>query len=63
MFLAWFVLEQFEVIKEFYISQVLLCCDEPNTGWMQILLNIFETFKITIHLIKWLRYEASSVPV
>ena len=41
MLLAWFVLEQFDVIKELYISQVLLCSDEPNTGWMQILFNFF----------------------
>lgn len=55
MLLAWFVLGQFEVIKEFYISQVLLCSDEPNRGWVQIAGTFFfflEALLITNHLIK-----------
>lgn len=44
MLLAWFALGQFGVIKEFYISQVLLCSDEPNGGWAQIFFSTFFFF-------------------
>lgn len=36
MLLAWLVLGQFGVIKEFCISQVPLCSEEPSRSWARI---------------------------